>query len=108
MKETPVMFAVTVRLEVDDRHLSEFMEAMRAQARNSLELEKDCRRFDICVDAGDRRRVFLYEIYTDKAAFDAHLKTNHFRGFDQRVKNWLVSKKVECWERIGDGNAKTS
>ena len=102
------MFAVTVLLEVDDRHLSEFMEAMRAQARNSLELEKDCRRFDICVDAGDRRRVFLYEIYTDKAAFDAHLKTDHFVGFDRRVKDWLVSKKVECWERIGDGNAKTS
>ncbi len=74
------MFAVTVLLEVDDRHLSEFMEAMRAQARNSLELEKDCRRFDICVDAGDRRRVFLYEIYTDKAAFDAHLKTGPFSG----------------------------
>ena len=41
----------------------------------------------------DRRRVFLYEIYTDKAAFDAHLKTDHFLGFDQRAKNWLVQKK---------------
>ena len=100
MKKRPDMFAVTVLLEVDDRHLPGFMDAMRKQARNSLEREKGCRQFDICVDARDRRRVFLYEIYTDKVAFDAHLKTDHFVGFDRRVKDWLVSKKVECWERL--------
>ena len=107
MKKRPDMFAVTVLLEVDDRHLPEFMEAMRAQARNSLELEQDCRRFDICVDAGDRRRVFLYEIYTDKAAFDAHLKTGHFLEFDRQAKDRLVSKKVECWERLENDDGKT-
>jgi len=99
MKEPPVMFAVTVLLEVDDRHLVEFMDAIQKQARTSLEREKECRRFDICVDPSDRRRVFLYEIYTGKAAFDAHLKTDHFLEFDRRVKGWLVSKKVEGWEQ---------
>ena len=94
------MFAVTVLLEVDDRHLPEFMDAMRKQARHSLDLEKSCRRFDICVDPSDPRRIFLYEIYTNKAAFDAHLKTGHFLDFDWRVKDWLVSKKVEWWERV--------
>jgi autoinducer 2-degrading protein len=92
------MFIVTVRLEVDNQHLREFMDAIKKQACNSLEREKDCRQFDICVDPTDPRRVFLYEIYTDKAAFDAHLKTGHFLEFDRRVKDWLVSKKVECWE----------
>jgi quinol monooxygenase YgiN len=100
MKEASVVFTVTVRLEVDDQHLREFMDAMKKQARNSLGREKDCRQFDICVDPTDPRRVFLYEIYTDRASFDAHLKTGHFLEFDQRVKNWLVSKKVECWERF--------
>jgi hypothetical protein len=37
MKEPPVMFAVTVLLEVDDRHLVEFMDAIQKQARTSLE-----------------------------------------------------------------------
>lgn len=101
------MLIVTVRLEVDDRHLREFMEEMKKQARHSLEREKDCRQFDICVDPTDPRRMFLYEIYTDKTAFDGHLKTGHFLDFDQRVRNWLISKEVECWERIGDGNAST-
>ena len=99
------MFAVTVLLEVADRHLPEFMDAMLRQARNSLDLEKGCRQFDICVDPADNRRVFLYEVYKDKAAFDAHLKTEHFRDFDRRVKTWLVSKKVECWGRLEKGGS---
>jgi quinol monooxygenase YgiN len=99
------MFCVTVLFEVDDQHLPEFIDAVFRQARNSLELEKDCRQFDICVDPDNRRRVLLYEIYTDKTAFDAHLKTEHFKAFDQSVRNWLVSKKVECWERLENGES---
>jgi len=94
------MFVVTVLLEVDGRHLPEFMAEMKKQARNSLEREKGCRQFDICVDAQAPRRVFLYEIYADKTAFDAHLRTDHFLEFDRRVNDWLVSKGVECWERL--------
>ena len=101
------MFAVTVLLEVDDRHLPEFMDAMKKQARNSLEREKGCRQFDICIDPYAPRRVFLYEIYNDLTAFDAHLKTDHFLEFDRCVKGWLVFKKVECWERLESDGAIT-
>jgi quinol monooxygenase YgiN len=83
------------------------MAEMKKQARHSLEREKGCRQFDICADAKAPRRVFLYEIYTDKTAFDDHLKTGHFLDFDQRVKSWLISKEVECWERMeSDGGKK--
>ena len=44
------MVAVTVLFEVDDPHLSEFMDAMSRQARRSL--EQDYRQFDVCVDPG--------------------------------------------------------
>jgi quinol monooxygenase YgiN len=94
------MHVVTVSFEIEGGRTREFMAAMLEQARNSLAREPDCRQFDVCVDPADRRRVFLYEIYTDQAAFQAHLESRHFRAFDRRVKNWLVSKKVEIWERL--------
>jgi hypothetical protein len=28
------------------------------------------------------------------------LRTDHFLEFDRRVNDWLVSKGVECWERL--------
>ena len=92
------MYVVTVLFEISEGHVEAFRDAVVQQARNSLEREADCRRFDVCVDPADPQRVFLYEIYTDKSAFDAHLQTWHFRSFDHQVKQWLVSKKVMVWE----------
>jgi (4S)-4-hydroxy-5-phosphonooxypentane-2,3-dione isomerase len=43
--------------------------------------------------------VFLYELYDDKAAFDAHLKTPHFLSFDARVRDWVERKAVGTWTR---------
>jgi (4S)-4-hydroxy-5-phosphonooxypentane-2,3-dione isomerase len=96
------MYVVTVRLDIDPNHAPEFMRAMGAQAHNSLTLEAGCRQFDVSVDPSDLRRVFLYEIYTDRAAFDAHLASAHFKNFDATLQPWVISKAVETWERMGD------
>jgi (4S)-4-hydroxy-5-phosphonooxypentane-2,3-dione isomerase len=96
------MYVVTVRLDIDPNHAPEFMRAMGAQAHHSLTLEAGCRQFDVSVDPSDLRRVFLYEIYTDRAAFDAHLASTHFKSFDATVQPWVISKVVETWERMGD------
>ena len=39
------------------------------------------------------------EIYTDDAAFAAHLKTPHFLAFDADTRAWIDDKAVEKWER---------
>ena len=92
------MYVVTVLFEVGEGHVEAFRNTVAQQARNSLECEKDCLRFDVCVNPTDPRCFFLYEIYADKSAFDAHLQTEHFRLFDHQVKPWLFSKKVMIWE----------
>lgn len=97
------MYVVTVRLDIDPGNIREFMRAMGEQAHHSLTLEADCRQFDVSVDPSDLRRVFLYEVYTDKAAFEAHLATAHFRNFDATVRPWVTSRVIETWERMGDG-----
>ena len=40
-------------------------------------------------------KVFLYEIYQDKDAFDYHLKSDHYLSFDKDVKNWVTKKTVD-------------
>lgn len=93
------MFAVTVTFVVKKEHIDKFEEVMKTQATNSLTREVGCHHFDVCFDPSDRSRVFLYELYTDKAAFDTHLKTDHFLNFDATVKDMLVSKTAETWNR---------
>lgn len=93
------MFAVTVTFVVKEEHIDDFEGVMKTQAYNSLTREAGCHQFDVCFDPSDRRRVFLYELYTDKAAFEDHLKTDHFLNFDATVKDWLIFKTAENWDR---------
>ncbi|MDP9174950.1 MAG: antibiotic biosynthesis monooxygenase [Planctomycetota bacterium] len=67
---------------------------MLKQAATSLETETACQRFDVCLDPDDRCRVFLYEIYDDRQAFDLHLKTPHFLSFNSAVSPWVADKRV--------------
>lgn len=93
------MFAVTVNFVVKKGHVDEFAQVMKTQATNSLTLESGCHQFDVCFDREDPCRVFLYELYTDQTAFEEHLKTEHFLDFDAKVKDWLVLKTAENWDR---------
>jgi quinol monooxygenase YgiN len=91
------MFVVTVLFKIKEERVMEFLPAMDYQAGVSLGREEGCRRFDVCLDPDDPTRVFLYELYDDKAAFEAHLETDHFKAFDRLIRGWLESKDVATW-----------
>jgi autoinducer 2-degrading protein len=93
------MFVVTVTFVVKEERVDQFKKVMKTNAVNSLTREPGCHQFDVCFDHSDRKRVFLYELYTDEAAFADHLKTDHFLEFNKTVKDWLISKTAENWER---------
>jgi autoinducer 2-degrading protein len=93
------MYIVTVEFVVWPKHVEEFHRAMQQQARNSLNLEADCHQFDVCLDPQDGEKIFLYEVYTDEAAFKAHLETDHFLNFDATVRDWVKRKTVQFWIR---------
>ena len=63
------MYAVCVTFRLKPGTSETFMPLMLDQARNSLALEQECHRFDVCA-SDDGQTVFLYELYTDAAAFD--------------------------------------
>jgi quinol monooxygenase YgiN len=92
------MFVVTVEFRAHQPHVAEFHQAVLAQAKNSLQREKDCKQFDVLFNPEDPRVVFLYEVYTNRAAFDAHCKTEHFRDFSLAVTPWIDEKHVAVWE----------
>ena len=93
------MLVITVTFTVKPEHVEAFAAAMENQARASLENEAGCLQFDVCRDPDDPAVCFLYELYADKAAFDAHLASPHFRSFDATVAPWVASKAVTAYER---------
>ena len=88
------MYVVIVDFRIKSERLAAFMPLMLENARLSRETEPGCRQFDVCVDPADKTSVFLYEIYDNRAAFDAHLATTHFKRFDVAVGPMVAAKVV--------------
>ncbi|SOH93871.1 Quinol monooxygenase YgiN [Monaibacterium marinum] len=94
------MFAVVVTLTVKPDQIALFMPAMLNNAQTSLATEQGCQRFDVCTDPARPNEVFLYELYTDRAAFDAHLASDHYRAFDQITGPQVISKNVRTFTQV--------
>lgn len=91
------MFVVTVIFELNDGAAEEFLPAVKTQAQNSMQLEEGCHQFDVSWNENQPNFVFLYELYSNRSAFDDHLKSNHFNGFDYIIKNLVKHKKVQFY-----------
>ena len=63
--------------------------------------EPGCRQFDVCRDPADATLFFLYELYDDEAAIQAHLQSAHFLQMDQTTAGWVRSKEVRKLQRTG-------
>jgi quinol monooxygenase YgiN len=94
------MYVVTVEFAVRPEPAARFRDAIVANARASRNLEAGCRQFDVCRLPDDPATFFLYEVYADRAAFDAHVASTHFRAFDAAVRDWTAGKVVRTYERL--------
>lgn len=75
-------FVVLPEFHVQPEKLDAFLTAAHADASASLADEPGCLQFDVVVDRGQTPiRVLFYEVYSDRAAFDAHLTTPHLAAF---------------------------
>lgn len=66
--------------------------------------EPGCRRFDVLEPAGTPDQIVLYEIYDDRAAFDAHCRTAHFAAFDGASATYVKSKTVTEYTLVCAGS----
>ena len=98
-------FVITVEFRLSPGAMAEFRRLIDENARNSCRLEEGCRRFDVLVPAGQSDRVLLYEIYDDRAAFDAHLATEHFKRFNAASAPLVIDKTVVTYDLVCEGSA---
>ena len=94
------MYAVVVTFEIKPDRMADFLPDLMANATTSLDQEPECQRFDVCVDPARPNEVFLYELYTDRAGFDAHLASEHFQRFDANVAPMIASKLARTYEQV--------
>ena len=93
------MYVVLVTFRIASGQEDAFEVRVLAQARESLGRESGCRQFDVARSESGGAEFLLYEVYTDRTAFDRHLASDHFRRFDAEVAASVAHKAVTTWIR---------
>ena len=75
------MFVSLAQVDLVPAQLDAYLARMTALARLSLESEPDTLRYQVIQDAADPNRVLVVEEYRDRAAFDAHMQSEHIGRF---------------------------
>ena len=94
------MFAVCVDFEIETASLAAFLPLMQKNALESLASEVGCHQFDITQDPQNPTKIFLYELYDDAAAFEAHKQTRHYLELNDATSGMITAKSVRLLQKI--------
>lgn len=96
-------YVIIVDFRLKPNNRPRFRRLVDANAVASLGSEPGCRRFDVLEPKGEADRLVLYEIYDDRAAFEAHLRTPHFAAFEAGTAAMVAVKTVTEFDLVCDG-----
>jgi quinol monooxygenase YgiN len=93
------MQVLVVDFRIKPEFIADFEAAMLDNARVSRQTEPGCRQFDVCRSATEPSQFFLYELYDDEAAVQAHLQSAHFLQMNALTADWVEAKTVWRYTR---------
>jgi len=93
-------FVLIVEFELKPEDAGRFHGLIAENARASVANEPGCLQFDVVRPQDSPNRLFLYEVYADQAAFDAHIKMPHVAAFFAQAKPMIVSQKATRLDRL--------
>src|ERR1044072_9652617 len=78
--QTPPFVATVVEIDVKPEELDKFLTALKENAAATIK-EPGCRRYDFMQLASASNQVWIYEVYENAAAVEAHRATEHFKRY---------------------------
>ena len=88
-----------VDLVVIPSEMPKFLEAIKENGANAVK-EPGCREFNITMLANNPNHVFLYEVYDNEAALNAHRQTEHFKKYQAATANMIADRNVRAMSLI--------
>ncbi|MGI8689654.1 MAG: putative quinol monooxygenase [Thermomicrobiales bacterium] len=82
------MYVLLVQVDVKAEHRDAFVMAAGEHARRARQNEPGTIRFDVIADESDPNRLYYYEAYKDRAAFDAHAQGESIATFRAETQGW--------------------
>lgn len=93
------MLILQVAFKIKADHLDDFLKEMVTNASAAVRDEPGCVRFDVLQNRDDPTRVYLYEVYKDDAALEAHRQAPHYLKWREAVQEWHEEPAVRHLSR---------
>lgn len=87
-------YVISVDFGTAPENFARFKEMMKENAMSSVANEPGCREFDVYELANVPDHLFLYEVYENEAAFRDHLKSSHYKRFNEETASIIASRAV--------------
>lgn len=81
-----------VDLEITPAELERFIEALKENGAATIK-EAGCRQYDILQSASNPNQIFIYEVYENEAAVQAHRTSEHFKKYLAATKDMVVKRQ---------------
>jgi quinol monooxygenase YgiN len=91
--QSPGMNVNAVDYDILPAERDNFLAALTENGKASV-TEPGCRVFNIHVLASDPNHVFIYEVYDNDAAVQAHRATDHFKKYAATTAKMVVKREV--------------
>jgi autoinducer 2-degrading protein len=82
-----------VDIDIVPGELDKYMAAIKENGAASVK-DPGCREFNITVSQKDPNHVFLFEVYDNAAAVEAHRATDHFKQYVATTANMIAKREV--------------
>ena len=92
-------FVLLVNIRIKAESVDRFMKGIGENARAARK-EPGCRQFEVLVDAQDKTKVVLFEVYDDEKAFEAHQATAHFKKYLAEAVPLLASRERQILSKV--------
>ena len=88
------MYCIIVKVELKPDSRDQFLAAMLDNARASVADEPGCLVFDVLEAREEAETFYLYEIYQDPEALQAHKQTPHYQSSRTMINDLIEKQSV--------------
>ena len=91
--------ANAVDLDIAPAELDKYLAAVKENGAASIK-EPGCREYNIMISATNPNHVFLFEVYDNDTAAQAHRATEHFKKYVATTANMVTARNVRPMKSI--------
>jgi (4S)-4-hydroxy-5-phosphonooxypentane-2,3-dione isomerase len=94
------LYVNAVDIDVAPGEIDKYLAALEENAAASVKQEPGCHAFNITVSQKDPNHVFIFEVYDNAAALEAHRATDHFKKYAATTKDMVAKREARALSTV--------